>query len=454
MQKLAFTLPTDQAFATAFADWVERNSGTVFITSVYDAAEKLYQEDKVVIDELAPGKVTANVNARGRGKANLTLTYDQSGVVIDCSCKYQKGPCKHTAAFLWVVDDQPDERVNTIAANVEPITKAPPAKSRRKQTKKKPATKAASPTPTARTTKPAADEQQSTPNKQQEPVAETNSGATAENKRKQRGKRSGRRGGRRREATPELTGEDLKATTETKLEEMPAGELIVEQEPLTTEAPPKAKAGSRGKGRNQKPSARKSRKQQSHAKPRNVPASKADLKEVAAEVTALASQSRTFEAYLEGLDRRVLVDLILRFAPAGFRAEHSGDAAGTARAVEYLAPHPTTPHQRPRPPYTEDDGSPEEAIALLNDRLSTPYEHGLDADRTELYQVRVGLAADYEGPKSELLWLLTYLNAIPAADTLRYIIQRRPRQKEQFKKALLEADPEAYQDYLDMEATA
>lgn len=455
MQKLAFTLPPDQPFATAFADWVERNSGTVFITSVYDAAEALYREDKVVIEDLQPGKVTAKVTARGRGKANLTLTYAHSGVVIDCSCKYQKGPCKHTAALLWVVDDQPDERVNSIAADVQQVKKVAPAKKANRRTKKKPATpsiKAAAAT---------------TPSKDKESVAVTppatkaeeqpqeTSTTTSSNKRKQRGKRSNKRGGRRREATPELTGEDLTATTETKLKELPVKEVVVEQQPLVEATTPKTvTTAKRGTRRNQKPSAKKSRKQQTHEKPRSAPAKRESAAEGDAALAAAGSESRSFEAYLESLDRRLLVDLVLRFAPASFRDEHIGEVATGAQPPRYLAPSPTAPHPRPRPNYTEDDGSPQEAIALLNDRLSLPYEHGSDPDRSEVYQVRVGLAADYEGPKDELDWLQVYLRAIPTAETLRYAIQRRPRHKEQFRKALREADPEAYQDYLDMEATA
>jgi len=112
MEKLHFHLPDQQDFASGLEAWVAANSRTVFGFAVYDRATNYYENARVRITGQQPGLFEGS--AEGSRRYTLQLRISGSEVRGFCSCPHEAA-CKHLAAFLWTIDDLPNDQLNRVA---------------------------------------------------------------------------------------------------------------------------------------------------------------------------------------------------------------------------------------------------------------------------------------------------------------------------------------------------
>ncbi|NJC28077.1 SWIM zinc finger family protein [Neolewinella antarctica] len=477
MPKLNFTLTGTEPFYARYTNWVEENSGTAFTTTVYDEAAALYQKNKVELTDTQPGVATAVFKARGRAQQRLET--DGQEVSVTCTCRYTKGPCKHIAAFLWVVDDLGADGAAVLAQTAEVVGQEPEAEPETEPTPTPPrADKQAG--KAEKKSKKARASRNKTSRKDTPEAPATNAGEAAPQpateeaapRKPQRGKRTARKldADQPENNTPETTPEPAATKgTERKSKRgkrAPRQEEQKQAEDRTSTPNQEAEAGANGRTNSRR----------GKRAPRNGETNNIERTPNTGPATATDPNADLIKELIQ-LNRRQLANLLVEHVPVELRdqlvpghvpskevAARKTTSAPVAAPEEVTAdtPEDTPPVweviSQPRPeievtPVFDDDDDDESDIPLgtitrLDERLATAYNYELDADRSEIYRVRIQLAADYEGAECELNWLDDYLKAIPTVETLQYVIERRPEVEQKATATLRSTHAAAYLDYL------
>ena len=80
----------------------------MFSAIILKRARTYYEGNLVNIEAITFGEIVGR--AEGNREYHLTLKREDSQVRMSCDCPYE-GPCKHLAAFLRLLADEPDEEL-------------------------------------------------------------------------------------------------------------------------------------------------------------------------------------------------------------------------------------------------------------------------------------------------------------------------------------------------------